>query len=99
MKMEKARDSDIASTGSPWDKLGGAVNNAASLPFMEIRMRSLGKAMDEVRMKRARLEESKRRGHVNDSEYAQTLLKIIVETNNLTKERESIAGKLKELRE
>lgn len=85
---------EVTTGSSPWDKIGSA-NDASSLPFMEIRYRMLGKAMDEVRMKRVRLEEEKRRGHVNDSEYAASLLKIIVETNSLTKERESIAYRLK----
>jgi hypothetical protein len=96
--MQIERDSDVASSGSPWDKIGGGLNNASSLPFMEIRMRSLGKAMDEVRMKRARLEESKRRGHVNDSDYATSLLKIIVETNTLTKERDDLADRIQAMR-
>jgi hypothetical protein len=96
--MQIERDSDVASSGSTWDKIAGGLNHASSLPFMEIRMRSLGKAMDEVRMKRARLEESKRRGHVNDSEYAASLLKIIVETNTLTKERDDIADRIQAMR-
>ena len=93
--MYKERGPDVADSGSPWSKLSGSVNSATSLPFMQIRMRSIGKAMDEVRHKRARLEEDKRRGHINDSDYASTLLKIIVETNSLTKEREEIAERLK----
>lgn len=62
---------------------------------MEIRYRSLGKAIDEVRTKRVRLEEDLRKGHVEQSEYATTLLKLIVDTNNLTKERDDVGTKVK----
>lgn len=97
--MHNERGPDVTEGGSPWSKIGGAADSSASLPFMHIRMRSLCKAMDEVRCKRTRLEEAKRRGHINDSDYASTLLKIIVETNSLTEEREQLAEKLKILSE
>ena len=96
--MHRERSPDVTDGGSPWSKMSGSVNTAASLPFMEIRMRTLGKAIDEVRHKRQQLEEDKRRGHINDSDYASTLLKIIVETKSLNKEREEISEKLKRLK-
>ena len=65
---------------------------------MEIRYRSLGKALDELRTKRVRLEEELRKGHVEQSEYASSLLKLIVETNTVTKEREDVGAKVKALR-
>jgi len=85
----------ISGSGSSWGRAGGKINNASSLTFMEIRYRSLGKAIDEVRTKRVRLEEDLRRGHVEQSEYATTLLKLIVDTNNLTKERDDVGTKVK----
>jgi hypothetical protein len=96
--MYRERGPDVSDSASPWSRIGGSVNSAASLPFMEIRMRSLVKAIDEVRHKRQRLEEEKRRGHINDSDYASTLLKIIVETNSLNKERDEISERLKSLK-
>jgi hypothetical protein len=85
----------MSSGGSSWGKLGGIANNTTSTTFMEIRYRSLGKALDELRTKRVRLEEDLRKGHVEQSEYASTLLKLIVETNSITKEREDVGAKVK----
>jgi len=65
---------------------------------MEIRLRSISKAIDEVKTKRARLEQDLRLGHVPESEYASSLLKLIVESNSLSKERETIAERVKMLR-
>jgi hypothetical protein len=65
---------------------------------MEIRLRSIGKALDEVKTKRVRLEQALRRGHVPESEYAGSLLKLIVESNTLSKEREEVAERVKGLR-
>jgi hypothetical protein len=65
---------------------------------MEIRLRSIGKALDEVKTKRVRLEQALRRGHVPESEYAGSLLKLIVESNTLSKEREEVAERVKDLR-
>jgi len=87
----------FSGSGSSWGRAGGKINNTSSLTFMEIRYRSLGKAIDEVRTKRVRLEEDLRKGHVEQSEYATTLLKLIVDTNNLTKEREDVGTKVKDI--
>ncbi|MHA1388264.1 MAG: hypothetical protein ACTSR9_07510, partial [Candidatus Thorarchaeota archaeon] len=87
--------SPMSSGGSSWGRPGGIINNATSTTFMEIRYRSLGKALDELRTKRVRLEEELRNGHVKESEYASTLLKLIVETNSVTKEREDVGAKVK----
>jgi len=73
-------------------------NNTSSLTFMEIRFRSLGKAIDELRTKRVRLDEDLRKGHVDQSEYASTLLNLIVETNSLNKERKEVEDKVKAIR-
>jgi hypothetical protein len=88
----------MSSGGSTWGTPGGIINNTRSAAFMEIRYRSLGKALDELRNKRVRLEEDLRKGHVEESEYASTLLKLIVETNSVTKEREDIGAKVKSYR-
>jgi hypothetical protein len=85
-------------SGSSWGRQGGIINNASSVTFMEIRFRSLGKALDELRTKRVRLEEELRNGHVEQSDYASTLLKLIVETNSVTKEREDVGTKVKAIR-
>jgi len=65
---------------------------------MEIRLRSLSKAIDEVKKKRVRLEQDLRLGNVPESEYASSLLKLIVESNTLSKEQEGIAEQIKVLR-
>ena len=96
--MTSERSPMMTGRGSSWDQTGGSINNASSLTFMEIRYRSLGKALDELRTKRVRLEEELRNGHVEQSEYASTLLKLIVETNSVSKEREDIGAKVKAIR-
>ena len=96
--MTSERSPMVSSTGSSWGKPGGIINNASSITFMEIRFRSLGKALDELRTKRVRLEEELRNGHVEQSEYASTLLKLIVETNSVTKERDDVGAKVKAIR-
>ncbi len=93
--MTSERSPMVSSTGSTWGKPGGTINNAT---FMEIRFRSLGKALDELRTKRVRLEEELRNGHVEQTEYASTLLKLIVDTNSVTKEREDVGAKVKAIR-
>ena len=94
--LSNERSPMLSGSGSSWGRSGGSsINNASSLTFMEIRYRSLGKAIDEVRTKRVRLEEELRNGHVDQSEYATTLLKLIVDTTNLTKERQDIGDKVK----
>jgi seryl-tRNA synthetase len=87
-----AGDSSIS-----WGKVGRSTNSSNSLAFMEIRLRSLAKALDEVKTKRVRLEQALRRGHVPESEYASSLLKLIVESNTLSKQKEEIAEKVKVL--
>lgn len=74
------------------------MNNSNSLAFMEIRLRSIGKAIDEVKTKRVRLEQALRKGHVPESEYAGSLLKLIVESNGLSKEKEQVAEKVMDLK-
>ena len=96
--MSNERSPMVSHRDSSWGRPGETINNAASLTFMEIRYRSLGKALDELRTKRVRLEEELRNGHVGHSEYASTLLKIIVDTNNLTKERQDVSDKVKAIR-
>ena len=96
--MSKEQSPMVSNSGSTWGRSGGLVNNATSVAFMEIRYRSLGKALDELRTKRVRLEEELRKGHVEQSEYASSLLKLIVETNTVTKEREDVGAKVKALR-
>ncbi|MHA2353454.1 MAG: hypothetical protein ACXABX_10080 [Candidatus Thorarchaeota archaeon] len=85
-------------SGLSWGKVGRPLNSSNSLAFMEIRLRSIGKALDEVKTKRVRLEQALRRGHVPESEYAGSLLKLIVESNTLSKEREEVAERVKDLR-
>jgi predicted nucleic acid-binding Zn-ribbon protein len=96
--LSKEQGPMVPNTGSTWGRSGGLVNNATSAAFMEIRYRSLGKALDELRTKRVRLEEELRNGHVEQTEYASTLLNLIVETNSVTKEREDVGEKVKALR-
>ena len=95
-----SRDSGtmIPNDGVSWGKVGRPMNRSNSLAFMEIRLRSLGKALVEVKNKRFNLEQELRQGHVPESEYASSLLKFIVESNTLTKEREEVADRVKDLR-
>lgn len=88
-----AGDSSIS-----WGKVGRSTNSSNSLAFMEIRLRTLAKAIDEVKTKRVRLEQALRRGHVLESEYASSLLKLIVESNSLSKEREEVTERVKVLK-
>ena len=96
--MTSERSPIMTNGGTSWGGAGGSINNATSATFMEIRYRSLGKALDELRTKRVRLEEELRNGHVEQTEYASTLLKLIVETNSVTKEREDVGAKVKAIR-
>ncbi len=75
-----------------------STSSSNSQSFMEIRLRSLSKAIDEVKKKRVRLEQDLRLGNVPESEYASSLLKLIVESNTLSKEQEGIAEQIKVLR-
>ncbi len=81
-----------------WGKVGRPMNDSNSLAFMEIRLRSLGKALLELKNKRHNLEQELRQGHVPESEYASSLLKLIVESNTLTKEQKDIAEQIKNLK-
>lgn len=96
--MSNERSPMVSGTDSTWGRPGGTINNASSLTFMEIRFRSLGKALDEMRNKRVRLEEDLRKGHVEQSDYASTLLSLILKTTNLTKERQDVGDKVKAIR-
>ncbi len=95
-----SRDSSTmaSDSGISWGKVGRPMKASNSLAFMEIRLRSLGKAINEVKTKRVRLEQDLRKGHVPESEYASSLLKLIVESNTLSKEQEEIAERVKILR-
>lgn len=81
-----------------WGKVDSSVNGSNSLSFMEIRLRSIGKALAEIKNKRLNLEQELRLGHMPESEYASSLLKLIVECNSLTKEKEEVAEKVKTLK-
>ncbi|MHA1964775.1 MAG: hypothetical protein ACXACG_08140 [Candidatus Thorarchaeota archaeon] len=95
-----SRDSSTMenNSGISWGKVGRPMNTSNSLAFMEIRLRSIGKAIDEVKTKRVRLEQALRKGHVPEAEYASSLLKLIVESNTLSKEKEEVAEKVKVLK-
>lgn len=95
-----SRDSSTMAgdSGISWGKVGRSMNASNSLAFMQIRLRSLGKALDEVKTKRVRLEQALRKGHVPESEYASSLLKLIVESNTLSKEKEEVAERVKGLK-
>ncbi|MFW9927380.1 MAG: hypothetical protein ACFFDM_11555 [Candidatus Thorarchaeota archaeon] len=81
-----------------WGKVGRPMNGSNSLAFMEIRLRSIRKALAEVKNKRFNLEQELRHGTLPESEYASSLLKLIVESNNLTKEQEDVAERIKSLK-
>jgi hypothetical protein len=85
-------------SGISWGKVGRPMYASNSLAFMEIRLRSIGKAINEVKTKRTRLEQDLRKGHVPESEYASSLLKLIVESNTLSKEREEVAERVEVLK-
>jgi hypothetical protein len=95
-----SRDSSTMAgdSGMSWGKVGRPMNSSNSLAFMEIRLRSLGKAIEEVKTKRVRLEQALRKGHIPESEYAGSLLKLVVESNTLSKEKEQIVEKVEVLR-
>jgi len=95
-----SRDSSTMAgdSGTSWGKVGRSMNSSNSLAFMEIRLRTLSKALDEVKTKRVRLEQALRRGHVPESEYASSLLQLIVESNSLSKERDEVTERVKDLK-
>jgi seryl-tRNA synthetase len=95
-----SRDSSTMAgdSGVSWGKVDRSMNSSKSLAFMEIRLRTLVKALDEVKTKRVRLEQALRQGHVPESEYASSLLKLIVESNSLSKEREEVTERVKDLK-
>ena len=84
--------------GVTWGKVGRPMNSSNSLAFMEIRLRSIGKALVELKNKRFNLEQELRQGHVPESEYASSLLKLIVESNTLTKEQEDVSKRIKNIK-
>lgn len=84
-------------SGMFWE-LERPMNSSNSIAFMEIRLRSIVKAIDEVKTKRVRLEQALRKGHVPESDYAGSLLKLIVQSNTLSKEKEHVAERVKALR-
>ncbi|MFW9959594.1 MAG: hypothetical protein ACFFDV_01160 [Candidatus Thorarchaeota archaeon] len=96
--MSGERSPMVSGKSQSWGKSLSTQNNTSSLTFMEIRFRSLGKAIDELRTKRVRLDEDLRKGYVDQSEYASKLLNLIVETNNLNKERKEVEDKVKAIR-
>ena len=96
--MSTDSSSMAGDSGMTWGKVGRSMNASNSLAFMEIRLRTIGKAIDEVKTKRVRLEQELRNGHVPESEYASSLLKLIVESNTLSKEKEEVAERVKALK-
>ena len=84
-------------SGMFWE-LERPMKSSNSIAFMEIRLRSIVKAIDEVKTKRVRLEQALRKGHVPKSEYAGSLLNLIVESNTLSKEKEQVSERVKVLR-
>jgi hypothetical protein len=65
---------------------------------MQIRLQSIKKALVEVKNKRFNLEQEMRNGMVAESDYASSLLKLIVESNTLTKEQEEVNERVKDLK-
>jgi seryl-tRNA synthetase len=96
--MTNERSPMFSSNGLPWGDTCDTKSDTSAVTFMEIRFRSLGKALDELRTKRVRLDEDLRKGHVDQSEYASKLLNIIVETNSLNKEKQEVEDKVKDIR-
>lgn len=93
-----SRDGSTLANGVSWGKVGRPMNSSNSLAFMEIRLRSIDKALVEVKNKRFNLEQELRQGHVPESDYASSLLKLIVESNTLTKEQEDVSQQIKNLK-
>jgi len=93
--MNNERNPMVSSNSPSWGKPVSTQNSASSLTFMELRFRSLSKAIDELRTRRIRLDEDLRKGHVDQTEYASKLLNLIVETNSLSKEKKEVEDKVK----
>lgn len=96
--MSRDGSSLTPNEGATWGKLGRPMNSSNSLAFMEIRLKSLDKALIEVKNKRFNLEQEMRNGHVAESAYASSLLKLIVESNTLTKEQEEVSERVNGLK-
>jgi len=93
--MNNERNPMVSGNSPSWGKPVSTQNSASSLTFMEIRFRSLSKAIDELRTRRIRLDEDLRKGHVDQTEYASKLLNLIVEANSLSKEKKEVEDKVK----
>jgi hypothetical protein len=93
-----SRDGSALANKTSWGKVERPMNSSNSLAFMEIRLRSITKALVEVKNKRFNLEQEMRNGHVAESDYATSLLKLIVESNTLTKEQEEVSERVKDLK-
>ena len=93
-----SRDGSTLPNKVSWGKVERPMNSSNSLTFMEIRLRSIRKALVEVKNKRFNLEQEMRNGLVAESDYASSLLKLIVESNNLTKEQEEVSERVKDLK-
>jgi len=93
-----SRDGSTLANKTSWGKVERPMNSSNSLSFMEIRLQSIKKALIEVKNKRFSLEQEMRNGHVAESDYASSLLKLIVESNTLTKEQEEVAERVKDLK-
>ncbi len=81
-----------------WGKENPSISNSESLAFLEIRLHTLAKTIDEIKIRRLRLENDLRRGYVPESEYASSLLKLIVESNTLSRQRDEVAERVRLLK-
>jgi hypothetical protein len=62
--------------------------------FLRIRQAALDKAFAEVRNKRFNLDESRSHGWITEEEYQQSLIKLILEGNEIKTQQKAIEEKL-----
>ena len=69
--------------------------NINSPVLLKIRLAALGKAFNDIRRKRLDLDFSKDRGYISEEEYQSSLLKLIIESNDLRNKQEEIHARLR----
>ena len=76
-------------------KIDGRETLSNSNPmFLRIRQAALDKAFSEIRNKRFNLDESRSQGWITEEEYQQSLIRLIVESNDIKIQQKAIEEKL-----
>jgi hypothetical protein len=72
----------------------GNSSDLNSPTFLKIRLAALGKAFNDIRRKRLDLDFNKDKGHISEAEYQSSLLKLIIESNDIRNQQEELHDRL-----